>query len=261
LRVLAMSKQSEPLRRVSETAGPDSLNHALSTRRALAAMEAPERGAFRLIPPDGFMPLLESMTGLAPLCVLKRPLRRVRVSKDRDPRLLRSEVASGIERCVGMESPWPLFLTGPAGCGKSCAALCLADRVDGNVLMNDFDQLCETLRKAKFGELVSYGTHAETIIQPADFWRTWRKAELCIVDEIGTRERASDHAYETLKHAIDKRDGLPLVLISNLALPQIERIFDDRIASRIGGGTVLQFAGEDRRLRRAVDAPSTVGVS
>ncbi len=38
---------------------------------------------------------------------------------------------ASIRGCVSGETPWPLVLLGSAGVGKSCAALCLADRCAG----------------------------------------------------------------------------------------------------------------------------------
>ena len=71
---------------------------------------------------------------------------------------------------------------------------------------------------------------------------------LCVIDEIGAREKVSDHQYETLKTAIDRRQGQPLVLISNVSPPELSRVFDDRIASRCGAGTVVEVIGPDQRL-------------
>ena len=58
---------------------------------------------------------------------------------------------------------------------------------------------------------------------------------------------AQDAQYETLRRATDSREGKPAVVISNLSIRDLERIYDSRIASRLGAGTVVQLCG-DRRM-------------
>jgi DNA replication protein DnaC len=83
----------------------------------------------------------------------------------------------------------------------------------------------------------------------ADVWKGWRGATIAVLDELGIREKASDFQYETVKKAIDERidNERPLILISNMSIPELARCYDDRIASRVGSGTVLVMNG-DRRL-------------
>jgi DNA replication protein DnaC len=160
-----------------------------------------------------------------------------------------SLLAEKIGACADGRKPWPLFLHGSAGGGKTCAALVLADRV-ASVLFYDFVVLCGFLQEAKMGRLISPGEYSDTVIRPDEYWTDWGKPHLCVVDEIGTRDTVTDHQYETLKAAIDHRFGKPLVLISNLDLGQMSRLFDDRIASRIGAGTVVLVDHKDMRLEK-----------
>src|SRR5262249_12878111 len=81
-------------------------------------------------------------------------------------------------------------------------------------------------------------------------WERIANAPLIVLDEIGSKERVSDHHYETVKGVLDKRHGRPLICISNLNLDEIKNVYDDRIASRLAAGTVFELLGEDRRLFR-----------
>lgn len=118
------------------------------------------------------------------------------------------------------------------------------------MLFHDLAQFLERLRNAEFGRLIEYGTHSETRINATLFWQDWCGVALCILDELGTRGNVTDHAYSALKRAIDDRCNRPLVLISNASIGDLARMYDDRIASRIAGGTVVTFEGDDLRLKR-----------
>jgi DNA replication protein DnaC len=159
-------------------------------------------------------------------------------------------LAATLRDCTDGREPWPLFAYGPAGVGKTCAALYLADRVIGSVVFRDFQGLCDEAADAKLGRLMWYGTHSSTIATPEMLWTRFGAYTLAVIDEIGTRNTVTDHAYETLKHAIDARFRLPLVLVSNLDLDELARLFDDRVASRIAAGTQVCVNGPDQRLQR-----------
>lgn len=175
---------------------------------------------------------------------------RIRPNVPRNRDRIPGQINDGMQLVVSGKSPWPLFVNGPSGCGKTCAALYLADRMPSRVQFFDFVDLCEQHQDAKLGRLWWPGTHAETKVDPRLFWEDWGKASLCIVDEIGTRNTVSDFQYETLKRAIDVRFSKPLIAISNLNLDQLASLFDDRVASRLAGGTVVNVQGDDQRLRR-----------
>ena len=192
---------------------------------------------------------LESMTGLA-LCPRRLPPweRRLHPEIHRVRELVQPPLLKAVESCCKGESAWPLFVHGPAGTGKTCAALWLIDTMMGVCQMWSFSQLCEHLLDAKFNRLESFGSHSSTIITPADVWEDWRRMALCVIDELGSRSSVSDHQYEVAQRAIDDREGKPLMVASNLELPRLAEIFDDRIASRLAGGTVVHLTGDDMRL-------------
>ena len=162
--------------------------------------------------------------------------------------LVPAELVQAFADCTAGDAAWPLFTFGAVGTGKTCAAAYLCDRVAGRCAFRDFADLCAEHQDAKFGRLIWSGTHSETHVSPGEFWDDWRRYALCVVDEIGARDTVTDHQYETLKRAVDGRYGLPLMLISNIDLDRLARVFDDRIASRCAAGTVVRIEGEDRRI-------------
>lgn len=156
--------------------------------------------------------------------------------------MIEPKTREAIRCCVNGESPWPLLLYGPAGVGKSCAGLVLCDYAAGCYWT--MPDLCDQLIQIQKGHL--RGEHG--IILPRNFWNGIAASPLLVLDEIGCRERASDHHYECLKAALDARHGRPLLAISNLDPAALARVYDDRIVSRLAAGTILALGGKDRRI-------------
>lgn len=148
--------------------------------------------------------------------------------------------------CDG-KKPWPLFVHGPAGAGKSYAALAFSDVAGGHY--STLEEACTDVmqdrniwwERSRCWSI--WGDEAPK--RPEDqFYR------LGIVDEIGERSKIGDLQYTTLKGILDhqefenRRAG---VYLSNLTPSEIASMFDDRIASRLTCGTVFRLAGKDRR--------------
>lgn len=145
--------------------------------------------------------------------------------------------------CAENGAGWPLVLIGDVGSGKTCAALCLLDRC-GNRRYRTVAEVCEELIEIQAGRR-EHGQQQDTVVR---WWTRWREAGLTVLDELGSRDRVSDFQYETVKRAIDERRDGPAIFISNLSLDRLEKVYDDRVASRLAAGTVIQFAGADRRI-------------
>lgn len=141
---------------------------------------------------------------------------------------------------------WPLFLHGEPGSGKSCAGLDLVDRC-GNGIYVTMKHLCEGLIDAHQGRIA----FEMSGVTESFLWGDWGLANLCVLDEVGLRDKITDHHYETLLKALDSRidAGRPLIVISNLGVEEIANVYDGRIGSRLASGTVVQVSG-DRRLRK-----------
>lgn len=190
-------------------------------------------------------------TGLHMLPLVQRPgAIRLRPTVPRVVDRIPPAVRAALEAVCFAQRPWPLTLTGPAGVGKSCAALYLTDWVPGSAVLYDFARLCEIVADAKLGRHEWFGSHATTVVPPTMFWERWSAASLCVLDELGTRGTVTDHQYETAKAAIDRREGKPLLVVSNLTITELGGVFDDRIASRLAGGTVVTVDGPDQRLEK-----------
>ena len=101
------------------------------------------------------------------------------------------------------------------------------------------------------GQLYWHGDSDGWQVFPEDFWRVgWQRYDFTIMDDLGTQTKASDHEYETALTGLDMRHCKPLVVTTNVGLDEIARLFDDRVASRLAGGTVVEVVGDDQRLRR-----------
>lgn len=162
----------------------------------------------------------------------------------RTPQQITPAVRTRMSECASRGDAWPLVLVGAAGTGKTCAALCMLDRVVGSRRYFTVAGMCEELVAVMKGQ-VEYAMTTDT---PRRWWKRYADMECVVVDELGARAAVSDFQYESLKRAIDERQGRPAIFISNLMPDQLESVYDDRIASRLAGGTVIRFAGEDRRI-------------
>jgi len=136
--------------------------------------------------------------------------------------------------------PWPITLIGGVGVGKTCAALCMLDRVSRMRQYRTVADLVLAVNNWRRGNSVSPSE--------GEVWRWWQRAAFTVLDELGARDRVSDAAYEIVKKAIDLRQNKPSVFISNKGLDDLARVYDDRIASRLNAGTVIDLSGwKDRR--------------
>jgi len=137
------------------------------------------------------------------------------------------------------KSAWPLFLHGPVGVGKTRAALVVCD----------------------LAEFARYWTVSNVLDLMADsekeppWTRSWGRPgmpSVAILDELGTRDTHADARgrweYDAVKHFLDWRDNRPAIYISNHTLGTLEKLYDKRIASRLGAGTQHFLDGPDRRI-------------
>lgn len=154
------------------------------------------------------------------------------------------DLREAIRRLIAGEAPWPLLILGPAGTGKSCAGLALLDHSRG--FYYTAADLAGELIRSMHGRLNSQSGRA---IHPESLWEELEKAQLVVLDEVGSSAKVSEFHYETVKKLLDRREGLPLVCISNLSLDRLAEVYDDRVASRLAAGTVITLTGRDRRLQ------------
>ena len=151
-------------------------------------------------------------------------------------------VQAALAACGGGGRPWPLYLHGPAGGGKTSAALALLRACGGLYLSAGWWDRCRV----------------EDKVGAADILGCLDRARLVVVDEIGLRAVATDWQLESLKLLLDGRAGLPLVVTGNVppraadGRPGVAEVYDGRIADRLlVAGSVCRVDVPSRREWRA----------
>lgn len=149
------------------------------------------------------------------------------------------------ELCDGQQK-WPLFLYGASGTGKSCAALCLADRIAGAKFFH-MPALDRQVQEIKQGTAEWYDVGRGGIWTMKNWWAYIAKLPLLILDDVGLPESGDDAQTETLFMALEAREGKPLICTSNLNEDDIGTTYNTRIQSRMCSGTIYNLIGRDRR--------------
>jgi DNA replication protein DnaC len=153
-----------------------------------------------------------------------------------------------IELCDGQHK-WPLYLYGPPGAGKSCAALCLVDRIPGAKFFH-MPALDEQVRAIKQGTAEWYETGRGGTWTMKGWWNYIANLPLLVLDDVGLPEVSSDTQAETLFMALEAREGKPLICTSNINENDIETTYNSRVQSRMCSGTIYNLMGRDRRFDR-----------
>jgi len=128
-------------------------------------------------------------------------------------------------------APWPLYLYGPVGSGKTCAALAMCDASQEALYVTVREMADCTMNKS------------------ADLlWELVRTHDLAVLDEIGTR--SSDLYYGIVEQFAEtrKRHGRLAIYVSNLPPTGLKKAFDDRIADRLLCGTIFHLDSQSRRM-------------
>lgn len=147
--------------------------------------------------------------------------------------------------CEG-RGKWPLFLHGGVGTGKSCAALCLVDRV-ADAQFWQMPELATYVQSIKQGREEWYRSGLGGTWTERQWWAHLAQIPLLVLDDVGLREVNSAFQTEILFLALEAREGKPMICTSNLNADGIENSYNDRIRSRMCSGTVYELRGRDRR--------------
>ena len=174
--------------------------------------------------------------GRSVLTMRTRPNIRLMPSVPRTMMAVDSDLVGIFRDLVVGRRRWPLFLHGNVGRGKTAAALALCD----------FAATAEHFTVEEICDVDMRGSDDERRRLKDGL----RKASLFVLDELGTRSKVSDLPYMAVKKILDEREafqGRRLIAISNLPLDELKSMFDARISSRLGAGTVFELKGHDRR--------------
>lgn len=175
-----------------------------------------------------------------------------------DPRL--REVFRGL---VHGELPWPLFVTGKPGRGKTAAILCLADYVQGALYFRFPRLLKSFLWSSQPSGVAIMRQSLQEHLPPArqldwrsevfnefEFFNLLTRVPLLVIDDVATRGSYTDPQFDNFYEVLEDRKRKPTVIASNLSLDELGEVFDDRIKSRIARGTIFTLGGPDRRIAK-----------
>src|SRR3990167_2105770 len=141
-----------------------------------------------------------------------------------------------------------IILTGSCGTGKTHLAVCLmrmiwaekynADR-DKTPIYKSYPDLLAAIKQSWTGN-------------PADEW-TWinrlSNAPVLVLDDLGVGNH-TDWSRGIVYQVIDKRyrDCKQTIITTNLSINKLSEVVDDRIASRLCDGIVIEMQGKDWRI-------------
>lgn len=159
--------------------------------------------------------------------------------------------------------PWPVYLWGPTGTGKTSAALCLLDHAGAS--RTDIDKEIARVRDWLAG--YTDARNLTGLRMDCDQGRvrystgmtvTWdrlmdaaKRVPLFAVDEVGiaTGDFRMDGLLELLELRVCN-PVKPLVVTGNVQPSELASVYDDRIADRILSGTVVLMDGLSQRTQR-----------
>ena len=159
-----------------------------------------------------------------------------------------SAVREAIRYCQ-VENIWPLYIWGPTGTGKSCAAAVAYRQWKPSATWMSLSEMCDLLKAFGVSPIQTIQSGGQAVeITLAKFWTRLRDQGLVVIDEIGTRE-ATAHRYDAFRDLLEIRKGKPLIVTGNISPDGgLAGLYDDRIESRIAAGVLLEVKGQDRRL-------------
>jgi len=156
---------------------------------------------------------------------------------DPDPKwdLIQPALRDVLAELAQGKSPWPLFLFGKVGTGKTEAVRAF----------------CRKVYRAWYWTVDKLMDEAGHDLAP---WHgAYAGVRLGILDELGVPrpgEKAKAWDYECVKHFLDWRQNQPAIYVSNHDLQGVKRLYDARIESRLAAGTVFELKDHDRRRRQ-----------
>lgn len=166
------------------------------------------------------------------------------------------------------ELPWPLYLFGDAGTGKTCASLVMLDHMGVDALGGRLTSCSEPLRPwlAGFIDVRSIAGIKISTDKGRYRWgdkdgdetarwdrllRIIARRPLVVLEELGVGREAADFKLDSLLEVLDhlaNEPVRPFVVTSNMKPSEIASVYDDRVADRILCGTVHKMIGQSKRM-------------
>lgn len=150
---------------------------------------------------------------------------------------------------------FPVFIHGPVGCGKTCAAACIyrtwkvSENRAGTVRWRRCDTLLDEILKARFSDGVTVETPGGDLVRMTEsgLFTMFGAADLAVLDDIGT-SKLNEERYPALLRLLDSRVGKPTIITSNKGPSELSDVYDYRVISRVSAGMVIFVSGDDRRV-------------
>lgn len=141
-----------------------------------------------------------------------------------------------------------LLLLGNAGLGKTHAALAIA----GEVLRQNYDVIYVSCPDF-FGKLEALHFGSDPNAEEEALFQTASNADLLILDDLGTEFNSSfflTNLYSLLNNRLGAK--LPIIVTTNVTDGTLlEKLYTEKISSRLAGFVQIKFFGNDIRVQKA----------
>jgi DNA replication protein DnaC len=139
-----------------------------------------------------------------------------------------------------VNGPWPVYLCGDAGRGKTFIAASAYVACPANhVLWIDFQRWSKEIMKARQG-----------LGEIREAWelRKVEESRLVCIDDCGLKSD-SEAQSGLLLEVLNLRQGKPTIVTCNHEPIALPRVFDSRVTSRLLSGSIIKLVGPDRRMQ------------
>lgn len=206
-----------------------------------------------------------TIRGLCRLKVAEAPERKARPDIERSIAMVPDDLRKKLRGLILGELPWPLYIHGPSGTGKTCASLVALDYLGRDAYAGSCSDTIRpwlagfvdvrTIAGVKIGCDKGKVRWSDGEREEAAKWETVLKVigrrPLVVFEEIGVGKEAADFRLDTMLEMLDRRANQPVkpfIVTSNLKPSEVEQVYDDRVADRILCGTIHKMEGASRRM-------------
>lgn len=206
-----------------------------------------------------------SIRGVKALQVRKAPEIRARPDIARSLADVPADLREKIRGLVTGKLPWPFYLWGDAGLGKTCASLVMLDHCGSDAFSKgcsdpirpwlagfvDVRSIAGVKINMDKGKYRWSDEDREEVARWDRMMKVIYRRPLVVFEEIGVGREAADFRLDVLLEVLEQRANdpvRPFVVTTNIEPSKLPGIYDDRIADRILCGTVHKMEGASRRM-------------